>query len=132
MRSLSMCATWLIFTAISLFVAFRVTEPLDTIIVWALALYGLQGFIAEVLGLRMSGTSITFPRRLASGLPLFVLWRARIRCADIALITSRPQAQVRVNKRSGERIKVIFANRAIKLLFFQFIKRANPSVEISR
>ncbi|MGA8171329.1 MAG: hypothetical protein WB816_10965 [Methylocystis sp.] len=130
MRSLPMCAAWLVFTVASLVFAFQQTQPLTTIILWLSALYGAQGLIAESLGLRMNGASITFPRRLASGFPLLVFWRAQIRCAEIDRIRSKWQNQIRVNKTNGERTKVIFANRAMRSSFFQFIKKTNPSVEI--
>jgi hypothetical protein len=125
-----MCSAWLVFTMVSLVLAFQQTQPLMTIFLWLVAVYGLQGFIAELLGLRMNGASITFPRRLASGFPLLVLWRGRIRCAEIDQIRSKWQTQIRVDKTTGERMKVIFANRAMRSSFFQFIRKKNPSVEI--
>ena len=132
MRSLPMCAAWLIFTGVSVVLQSNRANPSEILVLMFLTLYGMQAFIAEALGVRVSQKSISFPRRLIPGFPFLVLWRMRIKCADIDQISSRPKARVRVQKSTGERVQVNFPSREARLRFFQFVKRADPSITICR
>jgi hypothetical protein len=132
MRSLSMCAAWLILFGVSLALQSVRPNPLEIIFLLLLAIYALQAFVAEALGVRVSKKTISFPRRLIPGFPFLVLWRVRVKCADIDQISSRPKARVRVQKSTGERLQVNFPSREARLRFFQFVKRADPSISISR
>ena len=132
MRSLPMCAAWLILIGVSFVLQSIRTNPLEIIILLFLTVYGIQAFIAEALGVRVSEKSISFPRRLIPGFPFLVLWRMRVKCADIDQISSRPKARVRVQKSTGERLQVNFPSREARLRFFQFVKRVDPSISISR
>jgi uncharacterized membrane protein len=132
MRSLPMCAAWLILTGVSVVLQSIRMNPLEILILLFLTVYGIQAFIAEALGVRVSKKSISFPRRLIPNFPFLVLWRVRVRCADIDQISSRPKARVRVQKSTGERLQVHFPSREARLRFFQFVKREDPSISISR
>jgi hypothetical protein len=127
-----MCAAWLILTGVSVVLQSIRTNPLEILILLFLTIYGIQAFIAEALGVRVSKKSISFPRRLIPNFPFLVLWRMRIKCADIDQISSRPKARVRVQKSTGERLQVNFPSREARLRFFQFVKREDPSISISR
>ncbi len=132
MRSLPMCAAWLILTGVSVALQSVRTHPLEVLLLMLFTLYAIQAFIAEVLGVRVSQKSISFPRRLIPDFPFLVLWRMRIKCAEIEQISSRPNARVRVQKSTGERLQVYFPSREARLRFFQFVKRVDPSISISR
>ena len=132
MRSLPMCAAWLILTGVSVALQSARTNPLEILILMFLTIYGIQAFIAEALGVRVSQNSISFPRRLIPNFAFLVLWRTCIKCAEIDQISSRPKARVRVQKNTGERLQVNFPSREARLRFFQFVKRADPSISISR
>ena len=132
MRSLPMCAAWLIFTGVSVVLQSNRANPSEILVLMFLTLYGLQAFIAEALGVRVSEKSISFPRRFIPGFPFLVLWRMRIKCADIDQISSRPKAGVRVQKSTGERLRVNFPSREARMRFFQFVKRVDPSITICR
>jgi len=127
-----MCAAWLILTGVSVVLQSARTNPLEILILMFLTIYGIQAFIAEALGVRVSEKAISFPRRLIPSFPFLVLWRMRIECADIDQISSRPKARVRVQKSTGERVQVNFPSREARLRFFQFVKRVDPSISISR
>lgn len=132
MRSLPMCAAWLILTGVSVALQSVRTHPLEIIFLLFLTIYGFQAFIAEALGVCVSKKSISFPRRLFPNFPFLVLWRVGVNCADIDQISSRPNARVRVQKTTGERLQVNFPSREARLRFFQFVKNADPSIGISR
>jgi hypothetical protein len=132
MRFLSLCVIWLIFALLALVVAIFQPPSPAAIMFWLVALYGVQAFIAEALGVKVDETSVMFPRRPLSAFPLFVFWRERIRYADIEQITSRSKEQIRLHKPSGERIKLTFANRAAKSQFVDCIKQTNPSIDVYR
>lgn len=132
MRSLPLCAAWLILTGVSVVLQSTRTNPLEILILMFLTIYGIQAFIAEALGVRVSQKSISFPRRLIPNFPFLLLWRICIKCADIDQISSRPKARVRVQKSTGERLQVNFPSREARLRFFQFVRRVDPSITISR
>ena len=69
MRSLPMCAAWLILTGVSVALQSVRTNPLEILILMFLTIYGIQAFIAEALGVRVSKKSISFPRRLIPSFP---------------------------------------------------------------
>ena len=130
MRSLPMCAAWLILTGACLALLSARTNPLEIVFLLLLIIYGIQAFIAEALGICVKKKSISFPRRSIPALPFLVLWRARIECAQIHQITSRPKAQIRLEKSSGERLRLDFPSRRARLRFFQLVKRADPWISI--
>ena len=132
MRSLPMCAAWLILTGVSVVLQSTRTNPLEIIFLLFLTMYSAQAFFAEALGVRMSQKSISFPRRLFPNFPFLVLWRMRIKCADIHQISSRPKARVRVRKSTGERLQVNFPSCEARLRFFQFVKSVDPTISICR
>ncbi|MFY9831768.1 MAG: hypothetical protein WAK66_03520 [Methylocystis sp.] len=130
MRSLPMCAAWLILTSACLALLFVRTNPLESLFLLLLIIYAMHAFVAEALGIRVSKKSISFPRRSIPGFPFLVLWRARIKCADIDQISSRPKVQVRVKKSTGERLRLDFPSRQARLRFFRLVKRADPWISI--
>ncbi len=130
MRYSHTCAIWFIFAAISFALALVQGHPVVASILWVVTIYALQGFIAELLGVRMNRTTITIPRRLAPRLPFLVLWREQIKYSDIHKIKSRRRTKIRVLKNSGKRIRVAFSHRANKMLFFRLMKQTDPSINI--
>ncbi len=132
MRSLPMCAAWLILTGVSVALQSARTQPLEIIFLLFLTIYAIQAFVAEAVGVRVSTKSISFPRRLIPNFPFLVLWRISVNCADIDQISSRPKVRVRVQKSTGERLQVSFPSREARLRFFQFVKSTAPSISIGR
>ncbi len=130
MRSLPMCAAWLILTGACVALLSVRTNPLEILFLLLLIIYAMQAFVAEALGIRVSKKSISFPRRSIAGLPFLVLWRARIECLDIDQMSSRPKARVRVEKNTGERLRLDFPSRQARLRFFQLVKQADPWISI--
>jgi hypothetical protein len=125
-----MCAAWPILMGVSVVLQSVRTNPMEIIFLLFLAIYAMQAFIAEALGICVSKKSISFPRRLIPGFPFVVLWRARVKCAEIDRISSRPNARVRVEKSTGERLRLDFASRRARLRFFQLVKQADPWISI--
>ncbi len=130
MQSLPMCAAWLILTSACLALLFVRTSPLESLFLLLLIIYAMQAFLAEALGIRVRKKSISFPRRSIPGFPFVVLWRARIECADINQVSSRPKARARMEKSTGERLRMDFPSREARLRFFRLVKRANPWISI--
>ncbi len=130
MRSLPMCAAWLILTGGCVALLSVRTNPPEILFLLLLIIYAMQAFVAEALGIRVSKKSISFPRRSIGGLPFLVLWRARIKCLDIDQMSSRSKARVRVEKNTGERLRLDFPSRQARLRFFQLVKQADPWISI--
>ena len=130
MRSLPMCATWLTLAGACLALLSVRTNPLESLFLLLLVIYGMQAFVAEALGICVNKQSISFPRRSVAGLPVLVLWRARVKCAEIDQMSSRPKARVRVEKSTGERLRLDFPSRRARLRFFQLVKQADPWISI--
>jgi hypothetical protein len=105
---------------------------LEVVILLFITLYGIQAFVAEALGVRVSRKSISFPWRIIPNFPFLVLWRMCVNTAEIEQITSRPKARVRVHKSTGERLQVSFPSREARLRFLQFVKNVDASISISR
>ena len=130
MRSLPMCAAWLVLVGVSLGLQSFRTHPMEILFLLFLTIYGTQAFIAEALGIRVNKKSIRFPRRLIPGNPFLILWRMRVKCADIEQISARPKTRVRMQKSTGERLQVNFPSREARLQFFQMVKQADPWISI--
>lgn len=135
-QSAPRCAVWLIFTLLILAIAITQARSASATTVWLLALYGMQGLTAELLGVKTDQTSLTIPRRVLPILPLLVFWRERIYWEDIANITtmSKPVGSERiwVRKRSGGHVPLTFANHDQKLRFFEIAKQMQPMISIYR
>ena len=132
-RFIPRCIIWLSFTFLILAIAIMQARSASAMMFWLVALYGVQGLIAEVLGLRTNQTSVTVPRRLPPILPLLVFWREQIRWTDIVDITSMPKTQrINLRKHSGGHVQLTFPYRDQKLRFFEIAKQIQPSISIYR
>jgi hypothetical protein len=132
-RSTPRCVIWLIFTSVILAIAIAITQARSASapMFWLFALYGVQGLIAETLGVKTDQTSLTIPRRLS--LILLVFWRERISWMDIVDITSIPETQrIKLRKVSGGDMQLTFPNRDKKLRFLEIANQMGPSISIYR
>ena len=59
-----------------------------------------------------------------------MLWRVRIKCLDIDQITSGPRVRARLEKTTGERLRVDFPSREARLRFYRLVKQADPWISI--
>ena len=70
------------------------------------------------------------PKAIDPRLALSRLVARAIKCAEIDQMFSRPQGRVRVEKSTGERLRLDFPSRQARLRFFQLVKRADPWISI--
>jgi hypothetical protein len=79
-RSWLNCGVWLLVAlAPVLILSFRGDISRELLVGMAvLGIFGLQGLVAELLGVRLSEEGVSFPRRLVTDLPISVLWRRHI------------------------------------------------------
>jgi hypothetical protein len=130
-RSWKSCAFWFIFSAVpALFIALELESEQSQ---WNLrlgavpglvTLFGLQGFLAEMAGVRADQNGFSFPRRLFPRFGFPVLWRRKIRANRISRIDTLDPKTLRFFLNSGNWLDLVFANREQKRSFLGFARRA--------
>jgi hypothetical protein len=107
-RSWKSCAFWfLLILAPGLVLLWRGDNSRELIIgMGLLALFGLQGLVAELLGIRISDAGVSFPRRLSPSLPFFVAWRRRVTPEEISRIDTAERGGLRLSLTSSEIVDV--------------------------
>ena len=135
LRSTAYCVAWLIFTVacIALTLYFLAVGFFPFLVgAVDLAFYGAQGFVAELLGVRVSRRGVSFPRRLFTKFPFIVLWRRRIPAMDIERIASLSAERIRVYRRSSGRPEYVFPNSNQRSSFIKLSRGLFPSAGIFR
>ena len=89
-----------------------------------IVLFGLQGFAAEMLGLRGDEAGFSFPRRLFPRFGFPVLWRRRITAKRISRMDSFVSRTVRLHLTSCEVVDFVFSDDEKMKRFMSFAKRA--------
>ena len=127
-RSWRRCASWLLFS--SAFVLGLVgCEKHECVAelhfaIGIIVLFGLQGFAAEMLGLRADEAGFSFPRRLFPRFGFPVLWRRRITAKRVSRIDSFVSRTVRLHLTSCELVDFVFPDDEKMKRFMRFAKRA--------
>jgi hypothetical protein len=71
--------TWIISSIVALIIALTKEQSVVTLLFILLALYSIESFITEVLGVSVDETGIAVPNRLLPKNPWIVFWRKRFR-----------------------------------------------------
>jgi len=94
--------------------------------------YGLQGLLAEWLGIRISSTRLSAPQHSRS-FPRLDLWRARGSLGSIESVTALRSGNGRLvllRWLEGYDTLLMFPDSARKLKFFDAIRRGRPDIGI--
>jgi hypothetical protein len=119
-RSWIRCASWFLLTT-GLVVVLVSSESRNYLFALGLiAIFGLQGFVAEMLGLRSDETGFSFPRRIFRALGFPVLWRRKIPAKSVSRIDSFDSRTVRFYLTSCELVDVVLSDNDEKRRFLQF------------
>jgi hypothetical protein len=108
-RSWKNCAFWLVVIlaplAVLLWRGADVTREL-LICMALVALFGLQGFVAELIGLRISQEGLSFPRRISPHVPLLVFWRRRVTDREISRVDTSEYGGLRLSLVTAEVVDI--------------------------
>jgi len=129
-RSWRGCGIWLLLSGICITISAShgLTEApwIDSIVVWFVALYSFQALIAELAGVKVSESGISFPRRILPKFGILTFWRARIPAQFVNRIDAVDNSTILVNGT----IKIALANRDQERRIERFAKRAYPWVDV--
>ena len=134
-RNVRLCAFWAVALAGS---AMMTSAPSVVVSDMALlaALYAMQAFASEALGVRYTPERISAPRRLSDLSSLFVVWRHAGEPEDILEVLANPTDplghHVEIVWANGVVNMLLFANRDDKIRFFRNLRALRPSVGIYR
>lgn len=122
-RSWPRCAIWFCFSAIPLLGALTSSNSGATrelpLALGIVGLFGLQGFLAEFIGMRADASGASFPRRLLPPLGIPVFWRTRLPATSISRVDPVDRRMVRVFLTSGDFIDLLLADRRQKEKFLR-------------
>jgi len=127
-RSWKSCASWLLFSS-AFVLGLGGCEKQECVTYLHLAIgiivfFGLQGFAAEMLGLRADEAGFSFPRRLFPRFGFPVLWRKRIAAKRVSRMDSFISRTVRLHLTSCEVVDFVFPDDEKMKRFISFAKRA--------
>jgi len=130
-RSWKSCAFWFVFSAIpALFIALELESEQSqrnlglSVVLGLVTLFGLQGFFAEMAGVRANQNGFSFPRRLFPRLSFPVLWRRKIQGNNVSRIDLLDSNTLEFFLSSSERLELKFADREERRRFFSFARNA--------
>lgn len=130
LRSWRRCGIWLLISGICITISayYALTEAprVNSIAVWFVALYSFQALIAELAGVKMSGSGILFPRRISSTFGMLTFWRAKVAAQFISRIDVLDNSTILVNGT----LKIALANRDQQRRIRRFTKLAYPWVDV--
>jgi hypothetical protein len=138
-QSVSICnVAWCVFWMILLVTAsgcafMAATVPDEGRVLLFFVFYALQALVAESLGVRVSASNISAPRRFWFLPPWVVLWRTKRSLDDLKNVTSMSSDKgqlLRLKWMSGAKISIIFSSRDKKLQFIQIVHQLRPHVSI--
>lgn len=69
-------------------------------------LFGLQGLVSELLGVRIDAEGVSFPRRLGENLPFFVAGRRHVTIEEISRIDTAERGGLRLSLVTAEVVDV--------------------------
>jgi hypothetical protein len=70
------------------------------------ALFGLQGLVAELIGLRIRQEGLTFPRRVSPHVPFLVFWRRRVAAREISRVDTSEYGGLRLSLVTAEVVDI--------------------------
>ncbi len=133
-RSLPRLIVWLGFTSLLLAILFAlnlIAAPWEADIPFVLlALYGLQGLVAELVGFCADEWAVSFPRRIFPAGALFVFWRKKIPADDLSRIDTIGHCSVRFSLVSAKNIDVVVPGRDGRRRFMTFARHKYPWVDV--
>lgn len=80
---------------------------------------GIQGFLAELLGIRIDENGVSFPRRMLLSSPFPILWRRTIPTSEISRIDPWDETSLRLSLRSAEVVDLVFPDRESRRRFMR-------------
>jgi hypothetical protein len=123
--------TWLISSIVALVIAVTNEVSILTILLMLAAIFCLQSFTTEILGVAVDETGITIPNRLLPGNPWIVFWRRRFKWREIERICSLSDRRVQLIS-VQTRANATLRNRDEKLKFFRTVRKFRPSIRIQK
>jgi len=129
MQSWRRCGIWLLLSGICIKISAyyaQIEAPwISSIAVWFVALYSFQALIAELVGVKVGESGISFPRRI---FPTFGLTfgRAKIPAPFISRIDVLGNSIILINGT----LKIALANRDQQRRIEKYIKIAYPWVDL--
>jgi hypothetical protein len=128
LRSWPNCVAWLMFTGALILIAINhevIGAPSNaSMAFWLIALYGFQGFVAEIIGVRANETRLSFPRRIFPHLVFPVVWRKKISAKDIGRVDPLEGNAVRVYRYSNGAVDIALPDHNAKIKFIRFAQSA--------
>jgi hypothetical protein len=77
-RSWVACGGWTIILAVLLLLVVLSTELAIQTLLIIFLIYGVQGYLAELIGVKIESSGISFPNRVFPSFPYLVLFRSRL------------------------------------------------------
>lgn len=107
-RSWRNCGLWLLLSVSPLLVLlWRGDNSRELLVGMTIfGLFGLQGLVAELLGVRIGDAGVSFPRRLVAALPVSVAWRRTVSPDEISRIDIAEIGGVRLSLTSAEVVDI--------------------------
>jgi hypothetical protein len=77
-RSWIACCGWTIILAALLLLVVLSTETAIQTLLMLLMIYGIQGYLAELIGVKIESSGISFPNRVFPSFPYLILFRSKL------------------------------------------------------
>ena len=110
----------------------RVGDAIGAMIV---TIYALQALAVEALGVKLSGVSVSIPRRVFA-VPVLTLGRRKISLKTINSVYVLPKTlgseRVQLRLASGSRASIFFTTAARRRLFLRQLRKSQPDLSIYR
>ena len=129
LRSRIACGGWIVILAILLVsvLSFSETE-VDTLLILSMV-YSLQGWLAELMGVRIDASGIAFPNRVFARFPYLVLFRRKLSKGSFDRVDFMKHSFVIYS--SGEQIIVPITKRINGIAVAKYLRNKFPKVSVT-
>jgi hypothetical protein len=130
LRSRVACYGWIVILAILLasVVLFSETE-VETLLILSMV-YGLQGWLAELIGVKVDASGIAFPNRIFPQFPYLVLFRRKLSEGSFDRIDFANEHLLVIHS-AGQRIIVSTPTRFNGIAVAKYLRKQFPKVSVA-
>jgi hypothetical protein len=121
-RSLPRCSLWLglaAFPPLAVLVHGVATRE-QLIALACFGFFGLQGFVAEYLGVRADGHGVSFPSRVFAPFGFPVFWRRHVEARELSRVDAWGSYQARLFLTSGNHVDLELPSRHAQKRFLRY------------
>jgi UDP-N-acetylmuramyl pentapeptide phosphotransferase/UDP-N-acetylglucosamine-1-phosphate transferase len=131
LRSRVACGGWIMILAVLLASVFSFSETEVQMLLMLSMVYGLQGWLAELIGVKIDASGISFPNRVFPQFPYLVLFRRTLSKGSFDRVNFVRKQSSLVIYSAGEQVTVPITTRFNGIAVAKCLRNEFPKVSVT-